>query len=85
MSRNEGEEFFFYMDRNPFCGNCGHALSKKSERSGMSVGKSRVVDGYERSVEKLDARKEEEIIAQTRAYNVMLLEQNNLVPNDKKC
>ena len=44
---------------------------------------SRVVDGYERSVEKLDARKEEEIIAQTRAYNVMLLEQNNPVPNDK--
>ena len=35
---------------------------------------SRVVDGYERSVEKLDARKEEEMIAQTRAYNVMLLE-----------
>ena len=44
---------------------------------------SRVVDGYERSVEKLDARKEEEMIAQTRAYNVMLLEQNNPVPNDK--
>ena len=44
---------------------------------------SRVVDGYERSVEKLDARKEEKIIAQTRAYNVMLLEQNNPVPNDK--
>ena len=44
---------------------------------------SSVVDGYERSVEKLDARKEEEIIAQTRAYNVMLLEQNNPVPNDK--
>ena len=44
---------------------------------------SRVVDGYERTVEKLDARKEEEIIAQTRAYNVMLLEQNNPVPNDK--
>ena len=44
---------------------------------------SRVVDGYERSVEKLDVRKEEEMIAQTRAYNVMLLEQNNPVPNDK--
>ena len=44
---------------------------------------SRVVDGYERSVEKLDARKEEEMIAQTRAYNVMLLEQNTPVPNDK--
>ena len=44
---------------------------------------SRVVDGYERSVEKLDARKEEEMIVQTRAYNVMLLEQNNPVPNDK--
>lgn len=44
---------------------------------------SRVVDGYERSVEKLDARKEEKMIAQTRAYNVMLLEQNNPVPNDK--
>ena len=47
-----------------------------------AVGKQ-VVDGYERSVEKLDARKEEEMIAQTRAYNVMLLEQNNPVPNDK--
>ena len=34
-------------------------------------------------MEKLDARKEEEMIAQTRAYNVMLLEQNNPVPNDK--
>ena len=44
---------------------------------------SRVVDGYERTVEKLDAKKEEKMIAQTRAYNVMLLEQNNPVPNDK--
>lgn len=44
---------------------------------------SRVVDGYEKTVEKLDARQEEELIAQTKVYNTMLLEQNNPVPNDK--
>ena len=44
---------------------------------------SRVVDGYEKMVKKLEVSKEEELFAQTRAYNAMLLEQNNPVPNDK--
>lgn len=58
-------------------------LYPKVGKSWNARRQSRVVDGYEKTVEKLDDRKEEELIAQTRSYNTMLLEQNNPIPNDK--
>lgn len=44
---------------------------------------SRVVEGYEQTVEKLDDSMREELLEKTKEYNEMLLRQNNPVPNDK--
>ena len=81
-SERRGRIFFFIWTGILFVG-IAVMLYPKVGKIWNTGRQSRVVDGYERSVEKLDVRKEEEMIAQTRAYNVMLLEQNNPVPNDK--
>ena len=45
---------------------------------------SRVVDGYERSVEKLDARKEEEMIAKVRLFSISFLKSAKIYPPNIK-
>lgn len=44
---------------------------------------SRVIDGYEKNLDHLEAQMEEQLLGQTQAYNAMLLAQHNPVPNDK--